>query len=134
MRADEYVGSIVVKNKLINIGMDDYGQQYFFEFVNDKGEKEEVGCGAYNEYYIDEILSYFDNKGYYISKYGKKAWDDETETLTQVYLDRSKKYKDDPEHLKMIKEWYTSNIERRKTESYSLYDIEALYKQIEENK
>lgn len=48
MKTSEYVRTMVIYGKMVNVGMDDYGQQYFIEFVNDKGELEELGCGAYN--------------------------------------------------------------------------------------
>ena len=39
---------------MINVGLDDYGQQYFLEYVED-GVLKEAGCGAYNEHYMEEI-------------------------------------------------------------------------------
>ena len=31
MKQEEYVKTIVVYGKMVNVGMDDYGQQYFIE-------------------------------------------------------------------------------------------------------
>jgi hypothetical protein len=43
---------------MVNIGEDDYGQQYFLEYVNKEGKLVEVGCGAYNTdyHYVIERL------------------------------------------------------------------------------
>lgn len=43
MKQEEYIKTIVVYGKMVNVGIDDYGQQYFIEFVNSKGELEEFG-------------------------------------------------------------------------------------------
>ena len=59
MKREEYVESIVYNGQMVNIGVDDAGQQYFFEFMNKKGELEEVGCGAYNGNYLDTIKEFF---------------------------------------------------------------------------
>ena len=38
MKTSEYVKTIVVYGKMVNVGMDDAGQQYFIEYVNANGE------------------------------------------------------------------------------------------------
>ena len=43
MKQEEYVKTIVVYDKMVNIGMDDYGQQYFLEYVDETGQLVEVG-------------------------------------------------------------------------------------------
>jgi len=60
MKREEYVETLVIKNKIVNVGLDDAGQQYFFEFY-DENEKKivEIGCGAYNHNYKQEIEDYF---------------------------------------------------------------------------
>lgn len=72
MKQKEYVKTIVVYDKMINIGMDDYGQQYFIEFVNSKGELEQVGCGAYNFDYIDVAKTIVDHRRYQIEIFGEE--------------------------------------------------------------
>ena len=56
---EEFVESIIVNGRLVNVGLDDYGQQYFFQYVDDTGELKEVGCGSYNTNYRQEIEDYF---------------------------------------------------------------------------
>ena len=46
MKTSEYVKTIVVYGKMVNVGMDDAGQQYFIEYVNANGELVEMGCGS----------------------------------------------------------------------------------------
>jgi len=58
MKREEYIETLIVKDQLVNVGKDDYGQQYFFEYYNGK-ELVEVGCGAYNKNYKEEIENYF---------------------------------------------------------------------------
>ena len=64
MKQEEYVKTIIVYGKMVNIGMDDCGQQYFIEFVNDKGELEELGCGTYNFDYEDVAKTAIDYDRY----------------------------------------------------------------------
>lgn len=54
MKPEEFVESRVINGQLVNIGMDDYGQQFFFEYVKD-GELKSIGCGAYNTDYMGFI-------------------------------------------------------------------------------
>jgi hypothetical protein len=46
MKQDEYIKTIVYNDIMINIGLDDYGQTYFLEYVED-GELKEECVGAY---------------------------------------------------------------------------------------
>lgn len=59
MKCEEYVKTIVCNGVMINIGLDDAGQQYFLEYVNDSGELVEVGCGSYNTDYMEVVESYW---------------------------------------------------------------------------
>lgn len=74
MKQEEYVKTIVVYGKMVNVGMDDYGQQYFIEFVNDKGELEELSCGTYNFDYEDVAKTAIDYDRYGIEFWGKEKW------------------------------------------------------------
>ena len=58
MKQSEYIKTIVLNNIMINIGMDDYGQCYFFEYVSN-GKLKEVSCGTYCLDYMQEIKDYF---------------------------------------------------------------------------
>lgn len=46
MNKDEYIKTIVYNGRMINIGIDDYGQTYFLEYLED-GELKEECIGAY---------------------------------------------------------------------------------------
>lgn len=55
MKQDEYIKTIVYNGHMINIGLDDYGQTYFIEYV-ENGELKEECIGSYipdYEYYIE---------------------------------------------------------------------------------
>ena len=60
MKPEEYVETLVVNGRVVPVGMDDYGQCYFFEYVDHNGELKEMGCGTYNEHYKEEIQAFFD--------------------------------------------------------------------------
>ena len=47
MRKEEYVETIVYNGKMINVGIDDYGQTYFLEYVDETGALVENCVGAY---------------------------------------------------------------------------------------
>ena len=61
MRKEDYLETIVYNGKMINLGDDDYGQQYYIEFVDDNGELQEIGCGAYNFDYM-RVIEYLFKK------------------------------------------------------------------------
>ena len=88
MKRDEYVKTIVVYGKMVNIGIDDYGQQYFIEFVNENGELTEVGCGAYNFDVEDVAKSIIDYE-----RHSREIWgDEEWEEMQKAKEERMKKY------------------------------------------
>ena len=74
MKTNEYVKTIVVYGKMVNVGMDDCGQQYFIEYVNDKGELTEVCCGAYNFDYEDVAKTAIDYRRHCIENYGEEEF------------------------------------------------------------
>ena len=47
MKPEEYVKTIVYNGHMVNVGLDDAGQQYFLEYTDDQGELTYMGCGAY---------------------------------------------------------------------------------------
>ena len=55
MRKEEYIKTIYIDDKKVDIGMDDYGQCYFFEWEED-GEIKSQSCGSYNPDYMSCIL------------------------------------------------------------------------------
>jgi len=60
MSNKKYIKSIIINNQLINIGKDDYGQCYFFEYYNtNTKEIEQISLGSYNYNYEQEIRDYF---------------------------------------------------------------------------
>lgn len=58
MTREEYIKTVVYNGHMINIGMDDNGQQYFLQYV-EGDQLIEVGCGAYNENYQSYIEHLF---------------------------------------------------------------------------
>ena len=65
MLRDEYVETLVLNGKMINIGIDDAGQCYFVEWVDDNGKLKQESCGTYN----------FNYKGYAEYKFGSPEID-----------------------------------------------------------
>ena len=59
MNKEEFIATIKLNGKIINVGLDDNGQCYFLEYVNDKKELVQISCGTYNTNYqwcAEEIL------------------------------------------------------------------------------
>lgn len=54
MKQSEYVKTVIYNNRMINIGLDDYGQTHFIEYAED-GELKEECVGSYIEDYEDYI-------------------------------------------------------------------------------
>ena len=61
MKREEYIKTVVFNNHMINIGLDDYGQTYFLEYVED-GELKEECVGSYIFNYEDYIKWRFSNQ------------------------------------------------------------------------
>ena len=59
MRKEEYIKTLIIKGQKVEVGMDDYGQCYFFEYKDENGKVQEVCCGSYNPNYEEEIADYF---------------------------------------------------------------------------
>jgi len=58
MSPKEYIKTIVYNGHMINIGMDDAGQQYVLEYVDNEGNLAEFCCGAYTplEYGLEHLF------------------------------------------------------------------------------
>ena len=54
MRKEDYVKTIYVNNLPVDIGIDDYGQCYYFEWF-DGTKLQERSCGTYNTDYLSMI-------------------------------------------------------------------------------
>lgn len=59
MRKEDYFTTIVVDGKVVPIGIDDYGQCYYFEYVDKDGQLQEMTCGTYNFNWEKEISDFF---------------------------------------------------------------------------
>lgn len=51
MKKEEFIESIFFNGKLVNVGLDDAGQSYFIEYVDDQGNLREESVGSYNTNY-----------------------------------------------------------------------------------
>lgn len=72
MKTNEYVKTIVVYGKMVNVGMDDTGQQYFIEYLDDNGELQIIGCGAYNSDYEGFAKMAIDRRRFMIELLGEE--------------------------------------------------------------
>lgn len=77
--AKNYFGSYICNKTLVNVYMDDYGQQYYFQFVDSNGELQERCCGAYQfdfetqiEYELD-YDSWFNKRPEWFKKMHKEG-------------------------------------------------------------
>ena len=62
MTKEEYVKTIEICGNKIDLGLDDYGQCYFIEWIDKNGEKKSTGLGTYNFHYLEAIYALFDKK------------------------------------------------------------------------
>lgn len=76
MKREEYIETVAYNGHMINVGIDDPGQQYFLETINEEGKLIEIGCGAYNNNYMDQIEYWFGSSTL-CSFYAKKKAKDE---------------------------------------------------------
>ena len=59
MKKEEYIKTMNINGNSIDLGIDNYGQQYFVEWEDSEG-KHEMGLGVYNMNYMSDILYKFD--------------------------------------------------------------------------
>lgn len=59
MKSEEYVTTVVFNGKMINIGLDDFGQCYFIEFLDDNGQLVQEACYNFCSSYLDYIEDRF---------------------------------------------------------------------------
>lgn len=59
MKKDEYVTTLNICGKEIKLGLDDCGQCYFVEWL-ENGETKSMGLGTYNFHYMSDIYYMFD--------------------------------------------------------------------------
>ena len=93
MKQEEYVKTIVVYGKMVNVGMDDYGQQYFIEYVNNNGELVETCCGAYNHNYEEVAKWCIDAHKAQIDFYGEEEvlrMENERKEILKKYEEKEK--------------------------------------------
>ena len=62
MKPEEYVKSFIIDGREIKLGIDDYGQCYFIEWVDEDGNTQEMGLGTYNFNYMEDIYYMFDKR------------------------------------------------------------------------
>lgn len=59
MQRDEYIRTINYNGHMVNVGLDDAGQQFFLQYINEDGDLVETGCGAFNDCYMYEVERLF---------------------------------------------------------------------------
>jgi len=58
MQREDYAETLVIDGRLVPVGLDDYGQCYYFEYVDENGQLQEMSCGSYNFNYKQEIKDF----------------------------------------------------------------------------
>lgn len=68
MKKEDYIETLSVKGKRVDVGLDDCGQCYYFEFKDNNGDTWVKSCGSFNGDYVGEIADYFnvDEKDIYV--------------------------------------------------------------------
>lgn len=72
MKQDEYIKTIVVYDRMVNIGLNDSSQCYFIEFVNSDNELQEVSCGTYETDYESVAKSAIDRRRFLVEEWGEE--------------------------------------------------------------
>ena len=124
MRKEEYIGTIEIRGYKVDVGMDDYGQQYFFEYEED-GEIKTIGCGAFQTDFIECICYHFDPKGWRISMFGEEALNNWIQHIKDVMADRITRGASED-----VINSYKEKIYHLENDDYDLYDFNALYKNL----
>lgn len=62
MTKEQYIKTIEVCGTKVDLGLDDYGQCYFIEWIDKNGEKKSAGLGTYNFHYMESIYHMFDER------------------------------------------------------------------------
>lgn len=125
MKSLEYVTTVLVKDYVVNIGIDDYGQCYFIEWVENENGKDVVrslSLGTYCTNYLESTYSIFDYKGASISLYGKEQWEEDTARIKGRYI--SSGWAD--ENPEAYLQWLTD----RNREDYGIYDFPKMYEEL----
>lgn len=55
MNKEEYITTLAINGKCVPVGLNDAGQTYFFEYIDDSGTLVEECCGSYNTDYKSYI-------------------------------------------------------------------------------
>lgn len=59
MKTSEFIKTITYGGQVINVGLDDYGQSYFLEWIDGDEKAHTIGCGTYNTDYMYTIEGLF---------------------------------------------------------------------------
>ena len=122
----DYIETLHILGKDVKVGLDDNGQCFYFEYTDDDGNEQQIGCGTYNTQYLEEIYGYFDPMGTTISIFGKESFDDATRNMVKRY---EKRKEIDPED-EYNNAWYEEIIKPRlELKEWNQYDFEAMYKE-----
>lgn len=125
MKSSEYVTTVLVRDYVVNIGIDDYGQCYFIEWVENENGNDvlrSLSLGTYCTDYLESTYSIFDYKGVSISLYGKEQWEEDTARIKGRYVN-SGWADENPEA-------YLDWLKNRNREDYGTYDFPKMYKEL----
>lgn len=83
MKKEEYVESLIIDDKIVEVGQDDYGQCYFFEYRGENNETKIACCGSYNPLYKEEIADFFGVDVNEIKSFNKYDLENKTRELNK---------------------------------------------------
>lgn len=97
MDKKDYIKTINVNGIDIELGLDDCGQCYYIEWIDENGEKNDIGLGTYNACYMEPIYYRFDPVYKSLSKkklFGEELTSEESELLKnyQTIFDKEYQY------------------------------------------
>lgn len=97
MKPEEYVKTIIVYDKMVNVGIDDYGQCYFIEYLDEStGELVEISCGTYENDYEGFAKSMIDHRRFLFEIYGEE-WVLEMERKREERMEKYRRENPDDE-------------------------------------
>lgn len=104
MRQEEYIKTVIYNGKMINVGLNDYGQTYFIEYAED-GELKEECVGTYIGDYRGYIEWRFGNPEINCTIYNEVVTTD-TECCTKLdkaFCDKCRKSWNDVDYAALQK-------------------------------
>lgn len=100
MDKNEFVRKLTINGIDIDVGKDDYGQCYFFEYKDENGNLKTESMGTYNIDYVKFCYYFFNPE--YRALFKKDLYGDE---MTEEEWSKYNSYLDEIKRIELEEEW-----------------------------